>query len=130
MIDKDNIMNVLSEAGKKGLKFPLIVRNVYNKNVSLFEDANNIVEIRKEVLRFLLQNSISSTSPIERMEKRGYYRINPNSDKNIQLQFDFSGETEEKVEREYAAEESYAEQMVLFADEDFEEYSSSDDNDK
>lgn len=44
--------------------------------------------------QFLLRNSKTSQSLIERMEKRGYYRLNPQAAEAKQLMFEFTDECE------------------------------------
>ena len=69
------ILHILTEAGERGISVQTIARHVFNMNVSLFVSPD-FEEIRTYVQQYLLRNSRSSLSLIERTERRGYYRLN------------------------------------------------------
>ena len=69
------ILHILTEAGERGISVQTIARHVFNMNVSFFVSPD-FEEIRTYVQQYLLRNSRSSLSLIERTERRGYYRLN------------------------------------------------------
>ncbi len=81
------IVYVLKEAGEKGLSIRKIARHVYNSKNSFF-DVVSFDEVHRYVAGFLVRNSKSVNSFIERTSVRGVYRLNQ-SNTDRQLQFDF-----------------------------------------
>lgn len=69
------IIQILTEVGEQGISVQSMTRHLYNMNVSLFA-AVDIEEIRNYVQQYLLKNSKSPQSLIERTGRRGYYRLN------------------------------------------------------
>lgn len=85
--DRD-IIFVLGEAGPKGLSVKKIAKHVFNHNNGFF----NVVtfdDVYHYVSSYLIRNSKSPDSIIEKTEVRGVYRINLSSKAGNQLQFDF-----------------------------------------
>jgi hypothetical protein len=64
--------------GKRGLSISAITKHVYNQNCTLFSQPD-LQEVRQYVRNYLLRNSKSRQSMVERTERRGYYRLNTNN---------------------------------------------------
>lgn len=89
------IYRVLTEAGVQGLHVTKISKHVCNACSSLFCPLD-YTEVHSWVLHFLLRTSRKSDAYIERMGRRGYYRLKPKSQMAIQRMLMFSdGEQEE-----------------------------------
>ena len=69
------ILQVLTEAGEKGLNVQAISKHVFNMNRTFFVTPD-FDEIRTYVQQYLLRNSKSRQSLIESTGQRGYYRLN------------------------------------------------------
>ncbi len=69
------ILQILTDVGERGIGVQQLAKHVYNLNNSLFSQSD-IQEIHSYVQQFLLRNSKSPLSLIERTERRGYYRLN------------------------------------------------------
>lgn len=95
------ILHILTEAGERGISVQTIARHVFNMNVSFFVSPD-FEEIRTYVQQYLLRNSRSSLSLIERTERRGYYRLNTKGSADArQLMLEFQEhENIEEVEDE------------------------------
>ncbi len=96
------ILQILSAAGEQGISVRFLAKHVYNMNCTLFS-APDITEVHNYVQQYLLRNSKSPRSLIERTERWGWYRLNTSgSDDARQLMFDFkqaksnTGTTEEE----------------------------------
>lgn len=95
----DNIiLRILAEAGPAGLSVMKIARHVYNEQNTFFNDVS-FEDIHREVQQFVLRHSGRNDSLLERMEKRGMYRLNQNSPETIQLMLQFGGDEEEQTEK-------------------------------
>lgn len=70
------IVGILAKMGDKGMSVQMLAKHLYNMNCSLFED-RDIDAMRRYVQQFVLRNSRSPLSLLERMERRGFYRLNP-----------------------------------------------------
>lgn len=95
--DRD-IIFILSEAGPKGLSIKKIARHVFNHNNGLF----NVVsfdDVYHYVSSYLIRNSKSADSIIEKTDVRGVYRINLSSRTTNQLQFIFCDEEASEPEK-------------------------------
>ncbi|MCD8296219.1 MAG: hypothetical protein LUC88_01445 [Prevotella sp.] len=68
------IINVLSEAGRKGLSIKKIARHIYNNKNSLFDELS-FEDVHKSVAGFLQRNCKKRNSIVERTQKNGTYRI-------------------------------------------------------
>ena len=75
MTYEQQILNILTEAGERGISVLSIARHVYNMNSTLFF-VPDFEEIHVFVQQYLLKNSKSSQSLIEATGRRGYYRLN------------------------------------------------------
>ena len=89
------ILQILSEVGERGISVQTIAKHVYNMNCTFFVQPD-YEEIRSYVQQFLLRNSKSSQSLIESTGRRGYYRLNTaGSADALQLLLQFRDEHEE-----------------------------------
>lgn len=86
------ILDVLTAVGEKGISVQLLSKHVYNRNLSFFFTPN-LEEIRTYIQQYLLKNSKQPSSLIEKMERRGFYRLNTQNNPDArQLMIDFSEE--------------------------------------
>ena len=88
--DQD-ILLILNEAGAKGLHVSKIARHVFNQRNGLF-DTVSFDEVRHYVSSFLNKSSKRPNAVVEKMNARGFYRINHLSGVSRQLMFDFREE--------------------------------------
>lgn len=88
----NDIIQVLREAGCKGLSVRKIAMHVFNANNGFFE-APDFEEVVRCVYSFLLRNSKSRDSIIEHTGKKGIYRLNMKSQRTCQLMLQFEEET-------------------------------------
>lgn len=82
------ILQILSDVGELGIGVQQLAKHVYNMNCTLFYQPD-LQEIHGYVQQYLLRNSKSAQSLIERTERRGYYRLNKNSADARQLMLEF-----------------------------------------
>lgn len=93
-----DIIQILIEAGPKGLSVKKIARHVFNRNNGFF----NVVsydDVYHYVSSYLIRNSKSADSIIEKTDIRGVYRIIPSSKASRQLQFIFSDHEEPESQK-------------------------------
>lgn len=100
------ILKVLTEAGERGIGVQTIAKHVYNMNCTFFSQPD-YEELRTYVQQYLLRNSKSPQSLIERTDRRGYYRLNTSGSADAQqlmLQFrdDVEEEKEEKPQQDFS----------------------------
>lgn len=88
--DKE-IFKVLVEAGEEGLSVRKITRHVFNASNSMF-DIVHIEDVHRYISSFLIRQSKSNDSFIERADMRGVYRLNMKSCKTKQLMIDFKNQ--------------------------------------
>ena len=69
------ILQILSDVGELGIGVQHLAKHVYNMNCTFFFQPD-LEEIRNYVRKYLLRNSKSPNSLIEKTERRGYYRLN------------------------------------------------------
>lgn len=87
------ILDILTAVGEKGISVQLLAKHVYNNNLSFFFTPN-LEEIRAYIQQYLLKNSKLPSSLIEKMERRGYYRLNTQNNPDArQLLIDFREES-------------------------------------
>lgn len=96
MYDKD-ILQVLVEAGYRGISVRAVARHVYNRNCSLFVQPD-FMEVHRQVQQYLLRQSKSRSSLVVRTERRGVYRLNTSNADAQQLMLDFRVYQEEQEE--------------------------------
>lgn len=70
-----HILQVLSEVGEQGISVQMLAKHVYNLSCTLFA-VPDLAEVHRYVQQYLLKNSKSGLSLIERTGRRGYYRLN------------------------------------------------------
>ena len=103
--------------GERGISVQLIAKHVYNQNLTLFSTPD-LKEIHAYVQQYLLRNSKTAQSLVERTERRGFYRLNTsNSSDARQVMLEFR---EEENNVEEAQEEIKPQQdlsLSLFGDE-------------
>ena len=94
------ILNILTEAGEKGISVQAIAKHVYNINCTFFHQPD-FDEIRSYVQQYLLRNSKSPYSLIENNGRRGYYRLNTTGSQDaLQMMLQFREHQEEQKETE------------------------------
>lgn len=92
------ILNILTEAGERGISVQTISKHVYNMNCTFFAQPD-FDEIRSYVQQYLLRNSKSSHSLIESTGRRGYYRLNTTGSPDaLQMLLQFREDHQEKEE--------------------------------
>lgn len=69
------ILKILIEASGKALSVQAIAKHLYNMNCTFFNQPD-YDEIRSYVHQYLLRNSKSPQSLVERSVQRGHYRLN------------------------------------------------------
>ncbi|MDY6093343.1 MAG: hypothetical protein SPI57_09200 [Prevotella sp.] len=95
---EQHILRILSEVGPKGISLGLLAKHVYNLSSGLF---SNVVydDVYRVVQQYLLSHSVHPRDLVERMEKRGYYRLNASAGEAAQqLILCFSTDNEEEEE--------------------------------
>lgn len=99
------ILNILTEAGERGVSVQSIAKHVYNMNCTFFFQPD-YEEIRSYVQQYLLRNSKSQQSLIESTGRRGYYRLNTSGSVDAQqMMLHFREEHEEKEEEKPSAQD-------------------------
>ena len=100
---EQEILNILTSAGDKGLKVDKIARHVFNNCNSFFE-THSLKEIRQCVATLLQNNSRTSDGLVEKIQW-GIYKLNKNSAEARQLLMQFADENEEKEKRTRVVED-------------------------
>ena len=93
---RDEILQILAEAGPEGLRVRKIILHVYNSQNSLFHTVS-LEEVKRRVLAFLQQNSRHSRDLLDH-PAWGIYRLNPKSMRAQQIQLSFRGNDKEVPE--------------------------------
>lgn len=103
----EEIYRVLAMVGQRGLTVKKISLHVHNACNGLFESIG-YDEVYSYVKDFLYRTSMKKQSPIERMEKRGLYRLKNNQD-DLMLNFCFDEKDAESCSQkeENSAEDDY-----------------------
>ena len=92
------ILQILTEAGERGIGVQNIARHVYNRNCTFFTQLD-YEEVRAYVQQYLLRNSKSPRSHVESTGRRGYYRLNTTGSADArERMLQFRDEQEEKEE--------------------------------
>lgn len=94
--DKE-ILRVLAEAGSEGLSVQKVSRHVFNACNSLFNSLDQ-EDVHKYVQMYLLKNSKSVTSLIEK-NRKGVYKLNEGNQLSQQLILQFHDEVETPKEK-------------------------------
>lgn len=83
------ILQILTDVGERGIGVQQLAKHVYNLNCTLFSQPD-LQEVHSYVQQYLLRNSKSSQSLIERTDRRGYYRLNTRNNADArQLMLEF-----------------------------------------
>ena len=88
------VITVLLKMGDKGISLRNLVRSVYNLCTTFFFTPD-YDDVYRKVQQYVLRNSASQSSLIERMSTRGYYRLNKNSVVAEQLILQFNADNNE-----------------------------------
>ncbi len=108
------ILQILSEVGERGISVAVLAKHLYNLN-STFFFSPDLQDIRQYVQQFLLRNSKSAQSLIERTDKRGCYRLNTQGSADArQLMLNFRDEKPAVQAQEEPASEDLS--LSLFPD--------------
>lgn len=93
----EHILKILSEVGESGISIQNLVTNVYNMSRTLFSSPI-YDDVDRCVRRYIRHNSGTVQSLIERMDRRGFYRLNTSrSAYACQLMLQF-GEVDSDIE--------------------------------
>lgn len=96
--NENSIMLVLAEAGERGICVKKLARHLFNASNSFFEPIA-FDDVYKYVQSFVRRNSKGAEALLICTERRGYYRLNPNSVQYKQLILDFCDKDEENITR-------------------------------
>ena len=108
------ILRILTDVGDRGISVQLLAKHVYNQNSTLFFSPD-LSEIRAYVQQYLLKNSKSSSSLIESMEQRGYYRLNTRQNADArQLMLDFREQLSSEEEKEEKPQQDLSLDLFCF----------------
>ncbi len=92
------ILQILTRAGERGLSVSAISKHLFNQNRTFFVTPN-LEEIHGYVQQYLLKNSKSDKSLIESTGQRGCYRLNTRGSQDAQqLMLQFREEQQPKEE--------------------------------
>lgn len=107
------ILNVLVEAGTKGLKIEKIARHVYNSCNSIFNPLS-YENVHAYVTQYLIKCSKSPKSVIEKGKGVGIYHVNYKSEAVKQLMFNFSSTNTEQQMSERESSDKKEKNRDLF----------------
>ncbi|MGN0282152.1 MAG: hypothetical protein ACI4B3_07625 [Prevotella sp.] len=82
------IIEVLVKMGSKGISLRNLVKSVYNLSNTFFFSPD-YDDVYRHVQQYVLRNSKTPSSFLERMDTRGYYRLNKLSKEAEQLMIEF-----------------------------------------
>ena len=85
---EDEILSMLNEVGDVGMPLRRIALNVFNMKNSFFEPLSQET-VYQDVAEWLRDVSQQSGTPVIRAERRGWYRINPDSPRVKQMELEF-----------------------------------------
>ncbi len=85
---EDEILVTLNEVGESGMPLRRIALNVFNMKNSFFEPLSQEA-VYQDVAEWLREVSQQSGSPIVKAGRRGWYKLNPDSPKVIQMRLEF-----------------------------------------
>lgn len=93
---ENEILLILHEADPvKGLPLSSIVRNVYNITACDLFNPRQYDDVYADVQKYLRNESSIRGAYVEKADKRGYYRLNKNSQKTQQLLLEFESKDDE-----------------------------------
>lgn len=100
MIYDRQILKILTDVGRDGIRVQALAKHVFNMNRTLFFSPD-MAEVYGYVRRFVARNLRQPQPLIESTGRRGYYRLNTGgSDEARQLVLDFKEETSAVSEEE------------------------------
>lgn len=85
---EDEILLMLNEVGDAGMPLRRIALNVFNMKNSFFEPLSQEA-VYQDVAEWLRDVSQQSGSPVIKAERRGWYRLNPDSPRVKQMELEF-----------------------------------------
>jgi hypothetical protein len=89
MAYEQHIIKVFVDVGEQGISAALLAKHVYNMSITLFEQPD-YEDIKKRVRQFIIRNSRTPRSLLERTGRWGFYRLNThNSVEAYQTQLQF-----------------------------------------
>ena len=93
------------QAGTRGISVQAIAKHVYNMNRTFFVSPD-LEEIHTYVQQYLVRNSKSPQSLVERTDRRGFYRLNTTGSTDAQqLLLQFREEQGEPLEEKKPAQD-------------------------
>lgn len=95
----EEIIRVLLKVGERGMHSSKISKHVFN-NQNTFFNVVKYEDIHKDVMAFLQRNSKNDLSILQKMKKKGYYRISSDPETNNQLMLQFLPEKSEDIKQE------------------------------
>ena len=99
------ILQILTQVGERGISVSSLAKHVYNQNCTFFHQPD-WQEVRQYVQQYLLRNSRQPQGLLERTGRRGYYRLNTRSADARQMMLEFTDNEEENdVKEEKASQE-------------------------
>lgn len=96
------ILQIFTEVGERGISVKLLSKHLYNMNVSLFSTPD-LESLMSYVRKYVIRNSKTDHSLLVKANKWGYYRLNTkkNADaRQIMLEFKSPKEQVEEVGNE------------------------------
>ena len=97
---EQQILQILSHVGERGISVSSLTKHVYNNCNTLFSQPD-YQQIYTSVQQYLLKNSKSSYALIENAGRRGFYRLNTQGSADArQLMLNFLEEQPEEDEME------------------------------
>ena len=108
-----DIIEILLECGREGLRIKNIARRIYNKHADFFVRDLDYSEIRDSVGRYLWEQSKRNESPFTRT-RYGTYAIKPDFAIQLDLFLDFVYRTETHKEQTKPTANPHHIQLELF----------------
>ena len=108
-----HIIDILAEAGPRGLRVGKIVRYVFNASNSMFAPAD-MSEVTRYVRNYVRQNSRRSNSILAGTGKWGVYKLNMRSPSARALLREINGVSDDDSVKPAAGEPADANELTLF----------------
>ena len=108
-----DIIEILLECGRDGLRVKNIARRIYNRHADFFVDDLDYDGIRSAVGRYLWEQARRAESPFVRT-RYGTYAIKPDFAIQLDLFLDFSQRSEPRGEQRGAVANPHHIQLELF----------------
>lgn len=91
------ILLVLREANREiGLPLDSIVRHVYNMTAIDLFSSRSYDDVKVDVMKYLKAECSSCQGAVKRGEKKGWYRLNTDSNVVIQLMLEFEADVQDE----------------------------------